>query len=338
MSIMFLLGWSALIASQSPAADAQAQGQPVTTANFARAESDNYFASFVKDGALGKLVHSRELADVDNQAVVRMNRDTLYSTGVFDLDAGPVTITLPDAKGRFMSLLLINQDHYNPATIYEPGSHQITREQAGTRYVTALIRTFVDPSNPADVEAVHKVQDAIRVEQASPGSFEIPEWDSASLTHARDTLKQSGAYDARKAFGTRDTVNPRDHLIATAAAWGGNPPEDALYIPGQPKANDGNAVHRLTVREVPVDGFWSVSVYNKDGYFEPNSQNAYSLNNVTAKANADKSYTIQFGGCAGGVVNCLPTTSGWNYLVRLYRPRAEILDGRWKFPEAQPVP
>ena len=107
--------------------------QTVPEANFARAESDTYFASFVKDGALGKLVHSRELADADKQAVVRMNRDTLYSTGVFELDAGPVTITLPDAEGRFMSLLLINQDHYNPATIYDPGPHRITREQVGTR-------------------------------------------------------------------------------------------------------------------------------------------------------------------------------------------------------------
>jgi hypothetical protein len=29
---------------------------------------------------------------------------------------------------------------------------------------------------------------------------------------------------------------------------------------------------------------------------------------------------------------------GWNYIVRLYRPQAEILDGRWTFPEAQPAP
>lgn len=28
--------------------------------------------------------------------------------------------------------------------------------------------------------------------------------------------------------------------------------------------------------------------------------------------------------------------SGWNYTVRLYRPRKEILDGTWKLPEAQP--
>jgi hypothetical protein len=30
--------------------------------------------------------------------------------------------------------------------------------------------------------------------------------------------------------------------------------------------------------------------------------------------------------------NCLPIMDGWNYIVRLYRPRSEILDGTWSFP------
>jgi len=312
--------------------------QTVTKDNFVRAETDTYFAGFAKDGALGKFVHSRDLADVKNQTVVRMNRDTLYSTGLFDLDAGPVTITLPDAGGRFMSLLLINEDHYNPATIYEPGKHIITREQVGTRYVAMLVRTFVDPNDPADLGKVHALQDAIKVDQpGGPGKFDVPHWDQASLTAVRDTLKQSGEFNPRRGFGTRETVNPRDHLVATAAGWGGNPPQDAIYIAGRPKADDGKTVHRLTVKDVPVDGFWSVSVYNKDGFFEPNPQNAYSLNDRTAKKSPDGSYAIQFGGCDGKVPNCLPITPGWNYTVRLYRPRAEILDGRWTFPEAKPV-
>ena len=50
----------------------------------------------------------------------------------------------------------------------------------------------------------------------------------------------------------------------------------------------------------------------------------------------DGSVTIQFGGCDGQTPNCLPTMNGWNYMVRLYRPRPEILNGTWKFPEAQP--
>src|SRR5688572_9234398 len=112
--------------------DTLAPNQRVSVDNFTRAESDTYFAGFVKDGAFGRLKHNRELADVDNQTVVRLNRDTLYSFGVFDLDAGPVTVDLPDTKGRFLSLLLISEDHYNPATFYDAGSHVITREQVGT--------------------------------------------------------------------------------------------------------------------------------------------------------------------------------------------------------------
>ena len=88
--------------------------------------------------------------------------------------------------------------------------------------------------------------------------------------------------------------------------------------------------------DVPVDGFWSVSVSNLQGYFEPNKYAAYTLNNLTAKKKADGSITIQFGGCDGKIPNCLPVTRGWNYTVRLYRPRTEILNGQWKFPEAQP--
>ena len=59
--------------------------------------------------------------------------------------------------------------------------------------------------------------------------------------------------------------------------------------------------------------------------------------NITAKKSEDGSVAIQFGGCDGTIPNCLPIMKGWNYMVRLYRPRAEILKGKWKFPEAQPV-
>ena len=46
---------------------------------------------------------------------------------------------------------------------------------------------------------------------------------------------------------------------------------------------------------------------------------------------------IQFGGCDGKLTNCLPIVAGWNYMVRLYRPHQEILNGTWKFPAAVPV-
>ena len=143
--------------------------------------------------------------------------------------------------------------------------------------------------------------------------------------------------DSRKMFGTKELVDPVRRLIGAAAAWGGNPEKDAMYLNVTPPKNDGTTVYKLSVKNVPVDGFWSVSVYNEKGYFEKNPYNAYSLNNITAKKNADGSITIQFGGCDGKIPNCIPIMKGWNYLVRLYRPHAEILRGTWKFPEAQPV-
>jgi len=142
---------------------------------------------------------------------------------------------------------------------------------------------------------------------------------------------------ARRAIGRREEVDPVRHLIATASAWGLNPEKDAIYLNVTPVRNNGTAVYRLDVKDVPVDGFWSVTVYDQRGLILKNSLGAYSLNNFTAKKSADGSVAIQFGGCDGKIPNCLPIMKGWNYMVRLYRPRAEILNGNWKFPEAQPV-
>src|SRR5262245_9672541 len=107
---------------------------PVTADNFVRAESDMYFAAMVKDVGLGKFDQRRAPSAIDDQDVVRMNRDTLYSGAVFDLDAGPVRIKMPDPGKRFMSLQVFDEDEYSPLVSYGPGIHTLTREGVGTRY------------------------------------------------------------------------------------------------------------------------------------------------------------------------------------------------------------
>jgi hypothetical protein len=316
-----------------------AEAVPVTVDNFVRAESDVYLGSIVKDGGFGKFFHRREPAAVDNQTVIRLNRDTLYSAAVFDLDAGPVAITLPAAGKRFMSMLVINEDHYAPMVAYGGGTYIVSKDKLGTRYVVVAIRTLVDPTNPNDVKEVHALQDAIKVSQTGTGTFDVPNWDPVSQKKVREALLVLGTTlpDFKKAFGTKETVDPIRHLVGSAAAWGGNPDKDATYLNITPAKNDGATVYRLNVKDVPVDAFWSISVYNAKGYFEPNKDNAYSVNNLTAKKGADGSVMIQFGGNKADAPNWLPIVSGWNYTVRLYRPRKEILDGTWTFPEPQPV-
>jgi para-nitrobenzyl esterase len=247
---------------------------------------------------------------------------------------------------------VISEDHYTIEVVYGPGSYTYAKDKIGTRYVGLLIRVLANPEDETDLKAAHAVQDGIKVEQASAGKFEIPDWDPVSQTRVRNSLKSLAAKaslledkispltelrqsDPPVMFGTEEEVDPIAHLMGTAVGWGGNPPSAAVYEGFFPARNDGKIVHRLTLKDVPVDGFWSVSVYNAEGFFEKNDLSAYSLNNLTAEADPNGSVTVLFGGCQKDTPNCLPVTEGWNYTVRLYRPRSEILDGSWKLPEAQ---
>lgn len=250
-----------------------------------------------------------------------------------------MTITLPDAGKRFMSMQVIDQDQYTPAVIYRAGAHIFTRKDIGTRYVLTAVRTLVDPTNPVDLKQAIALQDAIKVSQKSPGKFEVPNWDPVSQKKVREALLALADTlpDTNRMFGARGKVDPVRRVIGAASAWGGNPEKDATYLNVVPAKNDGATVHKVVVKNVPVDGFWSISVYNAKGYFEPNALNAYTVNSITGKKGADGSVAVQFGGCDGKIPNCVPVTPGWNYMVRLYRPHAEVLSGKWKFPEAQPA-
>ena len=311
----------------------------VTPQNFARAESDLYLSHLVKGTGLGKIGSNRTLTPIDNQRIARMNRDTLNSSGVFDLDAGPVTITMPDAGKRFMSMQVIDEDEYTPMVVYGKGAYTLTKEKVGTRYAVVLIRTMADPRSQQDLDEVHRLQDGIRVSQKGVGSFEVPKWDKASQDTVRAALGTLGSTVTKssKAFGTKQQTDPVMHLIGAATGWGGNPDKNVTYTRVNIPNDDGVHFYKVTLGKVPVDGFWSISVYNAKGYFEKNAYDAYTVNSVTAQKNSDGTVTVQFGGCDGKVPNCLPITRRWNAAVRLYRPRPEVLNGTWKFPELQPM-
>mgnify|MGYP002639273667 CR=1 FL=1 len=318
--------------------DPSIASEKVTVDNFVRAETDMTLDRYVKQGALGKFLHIRKPTPIDKQDVIRMNRDTLYSIGVFDL-AEPVMIVKPNAGGRFQSMLVINQDHSMLPAEHGSGEFTLTKDSVGTRYVTVIFRTFVNANDPADVKAANALQDKIMVRQKSPGKFEIPDWDEASLKKVRDAINVLAATrtNAKGMFGDKKKLDPISHLLGAAYGWGGNPEEAAIYDNVVPKKNEGKTPYTLTIEEkVPVDGFVSITVYNAEGFMEKNDVDAYSINNVTAKKNPDGSVTIHFGGDPKKS-NYLPITPGWNYIVRMYQPRREIINGSWTFPRAKPA-
>jgi hypothetical protein len=328
-----------LVMAALAASSAAFAGETVHLLNYIRAESDMQFKGYVaKAGGTGRLMHMREPYSVENQVTIRGNRDTLYSFGIYDLKS-PITIVKPSSPDRFQSLLVISQDHYMPVLKHGAGEVTLTMDDVGTRYVALVFRTFVDPNDPADVEKAHALQDRILVRQANAGTLEVPDWDETTLKQTRERLNAfvPGLPDTSKAFGAKGQVDPVQHLVGAAFGWGGNPQRGAAYFTFTPEKNDGKTAYTLTLpADVPVGAFWSVTIYNKDGFFEKNDLNAYAFNSVTAKRNADKSVTIHFGGDPSQP-NYLPLTEGWNYLIRCYLPGTEIIEGDWAPPAAQPV-
>lgn len=311
----------------------------VNVMNFVRAETDHMFRTNMKvhNMQIGTLRHVRQPTTPANQPVIRMNQDTLYSATVLDL-AEPVVITLPEVNGRYQSMHIVNQDHYMFVEA-KPGSYQLTQENVGTRFAYVTIRTFVDVLDPEDLAKAHAAQDAITLSGGGEGPFKAPDWNTDQLAMARKALSDLATlgFSAAYAFGRKEDVRPVDYLVGAAAGWGGLPQSAASYIIDSVAQNDGETPHAITVRDVPVDAFWSITVYNVDGYLEANDRGVNSYNNFSAQPNEDGSCTIHFGGCGDDRLNCIPITPGWNYAIRMYQPRAEILDGSWVFPAPQPI-
>jgi hypothetical protein len=311
---------------------------PVTVDNFVRAATDIEFDKDVSlAGGVNRFYHFRQPTPVDNQPTIRMNRDTLYSAAVVDISEG-ATLTLPDVGDRYMTAMVINQDHYINRVFSGGGTYSLEMETFDTPYVIVWMRILVDAADPEDVAAVNAIQDEMTIDATSSTAFAMPKYDEDAFeTMVSNTIAFAPFVpNSFRMFGAKDEVDPIRHFIGTAGGWGGLPESEAYYLGVEPRLPTGE--YKIEVpAEVPVDAFWSISLYNARGFFEPNDRDAYNVNSVTGTRNEDGSVTVHFGGCEDERVNCLPIVEGWNYTVRMYKPSREILDGSWTFPSVEPV-
>jgi hypothetical protein len=311
----------------------------VNVDNFVRAETDRMFADIQRDaGGINRFRHNREPASIADQTVIRLNRDTLYSFAIVNVSAG-ATLTLPAAAGdRYLSAMVVNNDHLVTAIHHDAGDHHLDEASVGTAFALVAVRTLVDPTDPADIADVTALQDQVTLHAAGGEAFASPDYDPASLDITRNHLLglAAGLHGFDRMFGTRAEIDPVRHLIGTAAGWGGLPSSEAAYIGVDP--GDVSGDQQLTLTDVPVDAFWSVSVYNAQGFFEKNPYDRYTVNSVTATPDPDESVTVRFVTGEPTTPNSIPVPAGWNYLVRLYRPRPSFFDGSWTLPATEPIP
>lgn len=308
----------------------------VNVENFARAETAAQFDRMLPlMGAVNQWFHFRVPTPLDKQTVIRMNRDTLYSAAIVDISEG-ATLTLPEVGDRYLSVMVVNEDHYINRVFQGAGTYELTMAEFDTPYVNLSARTLVNAADPDDIKAVNALQNQFKITAVSAKPYTHPDYDPDSYKTTFKALLElaRGLPDSRNAFGKKANVDPIRHLLWTAAGWGGLPSSEAYYLNVEPNLPVG--AYKITVKDVPVDAFWSISLYNQDGFFEKNAQDAYSVNNISGTPNPDGSFTIHFGGDPASV-NYLPIMEGWNYAVRLYQPRPEILDGTWQFPSVEPA-
>ncbi len=324
--------------ADNPSAIADSREIPVTIDNFIRAATDIELGKYVSlAGGVNRFFHFRAPTPVDNQPTIRMNRDTLYSAAVIDISEG-ATLTLPDVGDRYMSAMVVNQDHYINQVVHGGGTYTLDMAKFDTPYVIVFLRVLVNAADESDVAAVNAIQDQMVINAASSKPFIVPDYDEDGFKTMVSAILGLGPFtpDSSRMFGAKDDVDPVRHFLGTAGGWGGLPEDEAYYVNVDPGLPIGK--YKIEVpADVPVDAFWSISLYNAKGFFEPNDRNAYNINSVTGAKDKDGSMTVHLGGCEDGRVNCLPIMEGWNYTVRLYRPQQQILDGKWAFPKAVPA-
>lgn len=309
----------------------------VTPDTFIRAESDRYFLNHTRlAGGVNKYYYVPGLTPLDNQAVVRMNRDTLYGAAVVDTEGG-ATVTLPKSSdGRYVSIVVLDNDHYMPQVIYEPGTYDLPQR---TKYVFVGTRVHVrNPNDPADIAKASEILRQVSISTHSDTPFDPPHWDQKSLDALRaEYEKEFAKYekfpDAWQ--GAPGTLDEDTRQYAAAGAWGLFANKDATYL----NYNGNHSEKDCFVGQFKVpdnNAFWSITLYGDDGYMK--SDNAI-LNDANTTINKDGTFTAYFGpeSACGNVKNRVDTSPGWNYTMRVYRPGASVLSGQYKLPKLTKV-
>ena len=314
---------------------------PVTKANFAAAETQTVFAKYVAkvasetcSGGMGTIWNDGKTADPTDRTVIRINFDTLYSWLILDLST-PATFTLPETNGRYQSAMVVNAEGY----VYvnkKPGAYTLTQDEVGSRFALVAFRTGVNIQDPADVAKAQALQAKLSVKQAKTGEFvQANRWNLEQMLALRAAYNQERNQKGVKSeslFGRRGEITPEQNNMGVAVGIGGLPKEGAVYLFYTPTSAEPQT---LTLRDVPHgdNAFWSLTVYDKEGF---PSGNAFNLNSAFAKKNAQGDVVINLGGDAKQE-NHLNIYPGWNATLRIYNPKPAYFDGSWVRPELQRV-
>jgi len=280
----------------------------VTQDNFPQAYTNLRFDAIIKKaGGINKFLEMPvPPSDPTKQFVVRMNRDTYYSTSVFDMTDG-IYITIPETD-KYVTIQVVDENHETQLMIYGPGRHKLT---AKTTHAFVIVRALDDDKRRN-----------LKAEASSAKPYVVKNWDKESFekTEEAGNIDFSDGYDQSKAFGNKESGQTSYmNYVGAAGGWGGAMVEDNIYQTSAYMSTEG--CYEMTFIDPEAVYFWSATVYNGDGYMFNDVANVSSEMNPVQ--NADGTYTIRFG--CDGEANNIPIREGnetgkFNVLMRHYGP------------------
>jgi hypothetical protein len=281
-------------------------------------------------GAVGvnRFQHARRLTSTDAQPVVRMNRDTYYSTALVNVSGGAM-LTLPVVPaGRYLSVQPITEDHRIQPMSYGGGTYPLATHTGTHLFVIVRLDSAFTPQEAA------LYQDQMEINAGSSGRFSFHGVDEHSFVAVERGLKakvgmlaRRDGVNALKGMFTAPTDSSRGlfteekYQIGAAIGWGGAQWVDNIYevSPNFPVED----CHQLTFEDPGNEAFWSVTVYDQSGFM---FDDLASVSSTSAAPNEDGTYTLSFG-CGALASNNIGTAneSGvFNVAIRHYRPGVKV--------------
>ena len=230
------------------------------------------------------------------------------------------------------------------------------KAEAFFKLLTKLMKE--NPPTPADAPMVARMAkigivlgeefDPAKMDPTVAGALQTVPGKALEKIHAH--AKRAGTETNGWRYSLKTGVYGTDYLqraFITLVGLGANLPQDAVYpqtdVDERGEALNGKNRYLLRFPKdqlPPVNGFWSLTMYNSDFFFVPNPINRYSVSPRNAlKTNADGSVDLIIQHDTPGKEkesNWLPAPSGpFNLMMRLYWPKEAVLEGSWKIPPVQ---
>jgi hypothetical protein len=296
----------------------------ITPDNFIQADSVRAFYKEIEqsEGKVNVVRPVRELTNADNQDVIRMNRDTLYTRVVLDVKGG-ATITTKEYAG-YQNINVIDINHGQVASLTGSGTLKVDESMLTEgHHVYVIVRTGLLRNLPKDemMAKAHQAQDNVSVDFKSSTPFTPTiKYDFSTLDKVKYKILKEFAINPKKdvaklGLGTVKERDPDSARVVVAIGWGALSGQQAVY-----SAFSGNKERvSFTIDTKPNSnktGFFSITIYNADGYIATIN---YAINSDDMTPNKDGSYTVTL--LASGE----PIKDGEKNVVRT--PRGKIWTG-----------